>query len=187
MSLRMLSVLAVFTLASGLMALTVGEIEASEYKAVSENLPKLKIAFADPAWDGKTIPDGQQCPSQDGHGATPALIVDNIPSGTNTIIVEFNDSDYRPLSYDGGHGKIGFWIGAANPATLPSVPGLSDKLPEGSFIEADNRAWGKGYVPPCSGGRGNSYFAIIKAVYKAKSDKEKSLLLATGTIELGSY
>ena len=45
-----------------------------------------------------------------GIGATTALSVENIPAGANAIIVEFNDRSYQPLSYDGGHGKIGYWI-----------------------------------------------------------------------------
>ena len=151
----------------------------------------LNVSFADPAWDGKKIPDGQQCTKFGGKGGTPALQVDNIPAGTNAIIVEFNDRDYQPLSRNGGHGKIGFWIlEGSSSALLPSVPGETNDLPEGSFVEKDNRATGAyarpGYLPPCSGGRGNRYFAEVKAVQKVEG-KKKPKVLAKTRIQLGRY
>ena len=116
----------------------------------------LQVTFGDPAWDGKKIPKGQQCTKFGGKGATPALRVENIPAGANAVIVEFNDRNYQPLSWNGGHGKIGFWISeGASSAMLPSVPGETGNLPEGSFVEKRNRATGgyarPGYLPPCSG------------------------------------
>ena len=95
----------------------------------------LKVSFADAAWDGKKVPKGQQCRKFGGNGATTALSVENIPAGANAIIVEFNDRSYQPLSYDGGHGKIGYWIEeGSTSAMLPSVPGEAKDLPEGSFL-----------------------------------------------------
>ena len=74
---------------------------------------------------------------------------------------------------------------------MSSVPGQTDKVPDGTFVEKRNRATGDyatpGYLPPCSGGRGNYYFADVKAVFKAKTEKEKSKLLAVGKIELGKH
>ena len=123
--------------------------------------------------------------------STPALTVSGIPAGANAIIVELNDATYQPLSYDGGHGKIGFWITGGGQATLRAVPGGTKAMPAGVFLEAKNRATGgwasEGYLPPCSGGNGNMYFADVKAVYKAKSDGEASKLLAQGRIDLGKY
>ncbi len=60
------------------------------YKPVADKLPALKVSFADPAWTGKQIPAGQQCQMFSGKGATPPLVVENIPVGANAIIVEFN-------------------------------------------------------------------------------------------------
>ena len=149
------------------------------------------MSFANSAWDGKTVPEGQQCNKFGGNGSTPSLVVEGVPAQANAIIVEFNDASYPDLSFDGGHGKIGFWVGGGGKAVLPPVKGQTDKLPDGVFVEKRNRATGSyatpGYLPPCSGGAGNSYFADVKAVYKAKSEKEKSKLLATGTIQLGKY
>ena len=161
------------------------------YEPVAEVLPKLTVSFADAAWDGKAVPKGQQCSKFSGAGGTPALIVDGVPEGANAIIVEFNDRSYAPLSANGGHGKIGFWVKGGGAATLASVPGEKSELPEGSFLEARNRATGSfarpGYLPPCSGGKGNAYFAEVKAVYKGKTEAEKGKLLAVGAIELGRY
>ena len=151
----------------------------------------LKVSFADAAWDGKKVPKGQQCSKFGGNGATPALNVENIPAGANAIIVEFNDRSYQPLSYDGGHGKIGFWIEeGSTSAMLPSVPGETKDFPGGSFVEKRNRATGDyarpGYLPPCSGGRGNKYFAEVKAVQKVEG-KKKPEVLAKAKIQLGRY
>ncbi|MYA95027.1 MAG: hypothetical protein F4X91_01270 [Nitrospinae bacterium] len=151
----------------------------------------MKVSFADSAWNGEQIPDGQQCSKFWGQGATPSLRVENIPAGANAIIVEFNDRDYSPLSDDGGHGKIGFWVSeGSGRALLPSVPGETDPLPTGSFVEETNRATGDyatpGYLPPCSGGRDHAYFAEVKAVRKVKG-AGKPKVLATVKIELGSY
>ena len=151
----------------------------------------MKVSFADSAWNGEKIPDGQQCSKFWGEGATPALRVENIPAGANAIIVEFNDRDYPPLSDDGGHGKIGFWVTeGSNNAVLPSVPGETDSLPTGSFVEEPNQATGSyaapGYFPPCSGGNDHAYFAEVKAVRKMKG-AGKTKVLATAKIELGSY
>lgn len=151
----------------------------------------LIVSFADPAWDGKKIPDGQQCTKFGGKGATPSLQVENIPAGTNALIVEFNDRDYQPLSRNGGHGKIGFWISeGSSSALLPSVPGETNDVPEGVFVERRNRATGDyaraGYLPPCSGGRGNRYFAEVKAVEKIEG-RRRPKVLAKARIELGRY
>ena len=152
---------------------------------------RLKVSFADSAWNGEKIPDGQQCSKFWGKGATPALRVENIPAGANAIIVEFNDRDYPPLSDDGGHGKIGFWISeGSSSALLPSVPGETDSLPSSSFVEEPNQATddyaAPGYLPPCSGGNDHAYFAEVKAVRKIKG-AGKPKVLATVKIELGSY
>ena len=155
------------------------------------NAADLSVTFADPAWDGKNIPDGQQCTLFGGEGATPALQVENIPAEANAIIVEYNDQDYRPLSRDGGHGKIGFWVeeGSAS-AMLVSVPGETEDLSSGAFVEKRNRARGSyarpGYLPPCSGGDGHRYFAEVKAVKKGEGEK-KPQVLAEVKIQLGKY
>ncbi len=152
----------------------------------------LKVSFADPSWNGQKIPKGQHCRKFGGNGATPPLTIENIPGEANAIIVEFNDSSYRPLSYDGGHGKVGFWIKSGHSvATLKTVAGGTKIMPEGVFLVAKNRAGGgwysEGYLPPCSGGRGNLYVAVVKAVVMNKDADSPPTVLATGRISLGRY
>ena len=151
---------------------------------------ELTVDMADPAWNGFQIPAGQQCSKFGGKGATPPLRIGNIPAGANAIIVEFNDRDFQPLSDDGGHGKIGFWIAkGAKSADLPAVPGETDDMPKGAFLEERNRATGSyatgGYLPPCSGGNGHVYFADIKAVNKVEGEDTK--VLAETRFLLGRY
>ncbi len=166
--------------AAGLLALIAGPAAADGFK----------VSFADPAWNGRQVPSGQHCSKFGGHGATPPLALEGIPPRANAVIVEFNDRSYRRLSYDGGHGKIGFEIApGVGSATLPAVPGETDDgLPPGTWIERRNRATGSyaraGYLPPCSGGRRNSYFADVIAVERTGDDIEE---LAEVRIELGTY
>ena len=165
---------------------------AGSYKPV-ENMAKLDAKFADSAWDGKKIPSTQWCSIFSGDGATPKLMIGNIPQGANAIIMEVNDEGYAPLSKNGGHGKIGFWIKkGSSTAILVPVPGeTTENLPKGTFIEAKSQSKGKyataGYLPPCSGGRNHMYSANIKAVYKAKNDNEESKLLGETYIQFGRY
>ncbi len=149
----------------------------------------LIVAFADPAWTGDRIPDGQHCKKFGGEGATPPLKVSGIPAQANAIVVEFNDRSYQPLSSGGGHGKIGFVIEpGVGEAVLPAVPGGTKTMPEGAWLEKKNRATGAwsspGYLPPCSGGRGNVYEAKVFAVVRDGDDYDK---IAEGKIRLGKY
>ena len=122
---------------------------------------------------------------------TPELKVGGIPATADALVVEYTDGSWGSV---GWHGKIGFNIEpGATTSVIPSVPGHSFDLPEGFFLIAEHRAphWDRAgaYLPPCSGagGSGNSYYATVKAIVKAKSDGEKSLLLAEDTIQLGKF
>lgn len=146
----------------------------------------LAIAFADPAWTGEKIPDRQWCRKFGGHGDTPALKVSNLPAGTKAVVVAFNDETYKPMD-NGGHGAVRFQVPeGSTSATLPSVPGETDDLPQGVSTEKPHQATDfsgtKGaYLPPCSGGKGNTYSATVKAL--GEGDK----VLAQGRIVLGKY
>jgi len=147
-----------------MMALAVGP---SDVKAASD----LIVEFADSAWDGKRIPKGQQCKKFGGSGATPPLHVSDIPPEANAIVIEFNDLDYRPLRRNGAHGIMGFEIEpGVGSVVLPAVPGGTNDMPTGVWLVKKNRAKGgfatAGYLPPCSGGRGNKYQAEVYAVVK---------------------
>lgn len=158
-------------------------IAASAVPALAQDALSLK--FTDPAWDGKTVPEGQHCPLQGGLGATPPIEVSGLPAGTATVTVAFNDESYPPMN-NGGHGVIGFDVTPQNGAAqLPSVPGNSADLPAGAHVVTAARGTGDyasaGYLPPCSGGNGNLYSATVTAL--DASGKE----LATGKIDLGHY
>lgn len=167
-----------------------GGCASSPYRPV-DNPARLQVAFADAAWDGQSVPFEQRCRWAGGNGATPRLRVDNIPAGANALIVEFSDRSYFPMDH-GGHGVLGLWLGAGQSSvTIPSVAGESDELPQGMFVERKHQGWLRGsggaYLPPCSGGRGHRYYATVKAVYKAKGDREQSRLLGEQVIEMGRY
>ncbi len=166
-------------------------VSGGGYKPVSAQLPELEVGFAAPEWTGGALPAGQQCSLFGGKGATPPLRLGSIPAGANAIIVEFNDLDFAPLSSGGGHGKIGFWHNGGTSVELPAVPGDTATLPDGSFVEARARSTGMyaspGYLPPCSGGRGHTYVADVKAVYKARKEGEENRLLAQRRIVIGKY
>ena len=156
------------------------------------DLPKLKLAFADPAWDGKKIPEGQQCQRFGGKNpSTPKLLVDDIPDNADAIIMEFSDRNYSPMDA-GGHGKIGFRIDKGTPkVTIPSIPGHSFDLPNGFFLVKAHQApsWDKAgaYMPPCSGGRGNAYYVTVKAVNEIAEGYQDYNVLGMGRLELGKY
>lgn len=153
-----------------------------------DNLGDLSVSFADTAWNGDKVPKGQQCRIFGGQGNTPALKVENIPMEANAIIVEYNDLSFARLSTNGGHGKIGYWLeGGQSAVKIPAIKGETINLSGKAFVESDARTSAKGYLPPCSGGRGNTYAATVKAVYKDKNDSKANKLFATGKIILGKY
>ena len=151
----------------------------------------LQVVFADSKWDGHKIPYNQQCLRDGGKGSTPTLTVRNIPSGANALIFEYSDATYAPMNY-GGHGKIGYNIapGTAE-ATVPPVLGNTSTVPEGFFIVAphSNPSWDKSgaYLPPCSGGRGNSYYVTVKAIALSQDKTKKPPVLGTAKLNLGNY
>jgi len=158
---------------------------------VSEDVRQLSLGFTDPRWNGVTVPDGQQCLRFGGREpGTPEIEVGGIPATADALVVEYTDRSWGSV---GWHGKIGFNI---EPGTttfvIPSVPGHSFDLPEGFFLIAEHRAphWdvAGAYLPPCSGagGLGNSYYATVKAIVKAKSEGKKPLLLAEDVIQMGN-
>ena len=137
-----------------------------------------------PPWDGISVPEGQQCRLFGGNGATPMIILQGLPANTVQMRVAFNDKSYAPLSENGGHGVIGFSVSGPN-AVLPAVPGMTTYLPMGAEVLAAARSGGQyasaGYLPPCSGGRGNRYMADVIALDANGAE------LARVAVELGRY
>lgn len=146
----------------------------------------MAVAFADPAWDGQKVPQNQWCQKFKGSGATPALTVSNVPDGTSAIVVAFNDETYQAMN-NGGHGAVRFAVTPANGSvSLPSVPGETDALPAGvttekAHLASDYSGTGGAYLPPCSGGKGNTYTATVTAL-SAGGGK-----LGESRIVLGTY
>ena len=148
----------------------------------------LELRFLDEAWNGETVPEGQQCQKFGGEAVSPPLHVGGIPERANALIVEFSDRDFPPMD-NGGHGKFGLEIEpGAGSVEVGSVPGHTSDLPEGFFVVEEHQApaWDKAgaYLPPCSGGRGNSYYLTVKAVHREGGETRE---LASGTLEMGKY
>jgi len=152
---------------------------------VSASAFSLDAKLADKAWDGRKIPKGQQCQKFGGvNPSTPKLVVSGIPVGSNAIVLEYSDRDYKKMD-KGGHGKMSFMLDSSvSEVQISPVRGHSFDLPAAfKMIEAHRSpGWDKAgvYMPPCSGGKGHAYYVTIKAV---KGDKTT----ATTVLEMGKY
>lgn len=160
-----------------------------QYQQV-EHMATIKVEFVDPQWNGKLVPEGQQCNKFGGQGSTPELRISNIPREANAIIMEYSDKDARSMD-NGGHGKLGYRLEAeTRQVTIPPVEGHSFELPDYFFLVKPhaNPAWDLpgAYLPPCSGGKGNRYYVTVKVVYMAP-EGEQSLLLGHAKLNLGRY
>ncbi|MCU7885549.1 MAG: hypothetical protein KZQ82_15265 [Candidatus Thiodiazotropha sp. (ex Lucinoma annulata)] len=154
----------------------------------ADNKP-LSVSLTDPAWDGKTVPVGQQCEKFGGKGITPLLTIQQIPEGASAIIMEYSDRTYQPMDH-GGHGKFGYRIQPNSTAVnIPSVAGHTFNLPNNFFLIEAQRAptWDKegAYLPPCSGGKGNDYYVTVKAVMEVDGGIRK--VLGEAELPLGKY
>jgi len=152
-------------------------------------LSALEAKIADPAWDGVEVPEGQQCQKFGGKGSSPALTVSGIPSGASHLVLEFSDRTFKPMD-QGGHGKVAYAIESGKTeVTVPSVPGHTVELPAGFSVVEQHKAptWDQpgAYLPPCSGGRGNSYYVTVKAVHKMGDETHE--LATSPAVEMGRY
>lgn len=149
---------------------------------ISTSALALDVEFSDPAWDGESVPQGQQCQRFGGEApATPALKVSGIPAGSDALILAYSDLDSEKMNH-GGHGRMRY-----APATLtstqevPSVPGHTFDIPEDfSIIEAQRSpGWDTAgaYMPPCSGGNGHVYEVTVKSVKGEEVTGEATLSL----------
>lgn len=178
--------------------LVAGSLLAGVGHGPSADTPaELNVRFADPSWDGVSIPVHARCSRYGPAGASPELIVAGLPEGTRMVAVAFNDDSYRPLSTDGGHGTIAVAAdGGVGWVLVPSVPGETAALPEGVMMLAPHRGRlspGTAYLGPCSGGTGNHYSAEIVALRTPLPPQGVRLamagddVLARSTISLGRY
>ncbi len=159
------------------------------YAPVTPTVPELRVTFVDTAWNGTAVPAGQQCRRFQGQGNTPAFQVDNIPAGTDAILLAFNDETYAPMN-NGGHGVVGFRVTGTSARLAPFPGEVITGLPANTFIEAENRSGGFGgpsYLPPCSGGMGNTYTVTVMAVSKSDTNPADNKLLAQSKLTMGKY
>lgn len=145
--------------------------------------------ITDSAWDGKKVPDGQQCDRFGGKAKSPKLDVSGIPKGANALVLQFDDRSHAPMN-NGGHGQVTFAIKAGvEQVNVPSVPAHTFDLPAGFALLAAHKAptWDTAgaYMPPCSGGRGNEYVMVVKAVQMDGGKVTKTL--AEFDVKMGRY
>lgn len=154
------------------------------------DVAKLHLAFADSRWDGKIIPEGQQCREFGGNGATPQISVMDIPPQANKLLLEFSDKTYKPCD-NGGHGIISYQIiPGTEKIIVPSISGQTFKLPDRFSLVKEHCGAALGmdagaYIGPCPG-IGNLYYVTIKALYESPG-KSTSHLLGVGRLDIGTY
>lgn len=151
---------------------------------VSSHAFALEAKFTDMAWDGVTVPAGQQCQKFGGENpATPELMVSGIPEGTTTLLIEYSDRDSERMN-NGGHGRMTYMFEPTDTVTVPSVAGHTYELPASFAIVEEHRAptWDTpgAYMPPCSGGKGHAYYVTLKAL---AGDEEKAMTV----LEMGKF
>lgn len=145
----------------------------------------LDVDFVDSKWDGKTIPEGQQCQKFDGvKPGTPKLSVSGIPAGSDSVVLVYSDRDSKKMN-NGGHGIMSYTLAkGANKVQLPIVAGHTYEMPKGFEMIAEHRGagWDKegAYMPPCSGGSGHEYYVTVQT-YKGNT------VTAETVLELGKF
>ena len=149
----------------------------------------MSAKITDAAWDGKTVPEGQQCNRFGGKAMSPTLNVMDIPAATDALIIAFDDRSYGPMN-NGGHGQVIYNIAkGVGQADVPSIPPHTFDLPDGFTLLSAHKApsWDTAgaYMPPCSGGGGNSYAIVVKAV-TMDGDKASDALAVT-EVAMGKY
>lgn len=149
----------------------------------------LQAKITDAAWDGKKVPQGQQCNRFGGDGMSPALAVSGIPADADALVLAFDDRSYAPMN-NGGHGKVIYKIeNGIDSVNVPSIPPHSFNLPDGFSLLSAHKAptWDTAgaYMPPCSGGNGNEYVVVVKAV-TMNADKVE-MILAEVDVAMGRY
>lgn len=147
---------------------------------------ELKVGFTDPVWTGGEVAPAQRCKKFGGAGSSPALQVSGAPAATAAFKVLFNDETLKMMD-NGGHGVVRYAVKpTAGAATLPSLPGETDALPAGVITVAKHKAerfsgTGGAYLPPCSGGRGNTYSVVVEAL------GPDDAVLARGRAVMGTF
>ena len=136
--------------------------------ALSANAFAMDVKFNDAAWNGRKIPEGQQCLNYDGKNpATPSMTVSNIPMGAESLVFVYNDVSNKRMQH-GGHGIVEFNLPeGATSAEIPRVFGHTYEVPVGIEMVAEYRSRtgeaGGAYKPPCTGGKNHLYTVDVQA------------------------
>jgi hypothetical protein len=145
----------------------------------------FSATFEEDIWNDKNIPEEHVCSDYNVEaGSTPAINLKNIPVGTTNIQLEFSDETFKGMR-NGGHGIISYNKISSPDLLIPAIEGETFDLPDGFTSVIKHRAgkYGKtpgAYLAPCSGGKGNTYSVIIKAMKNTK-------VLSTTSLTMGIY
>lgn len=143
----------------------------------------MRVTFSDKIWEGENIPEIHRCETP---GAmSPGLIVSDIPTEANFLIMEYNDRDYEPLSKNGGHGTLAYRFEAGtSEVSVPPTPELElDNLPDGVEIVRHNLGQTKrGYRAPCGG---LDHFNVYEVIVYAVNFGDQDTILAELNLTLG--
>jgi hypothetical protein len=110
------------------------------------------------------------------------LRVDDLPPGTDAVLLAFNDLDWAPLATDGGHGTLRVAVPlGAHCVDVPPVPELRDTdLPRGVSVAAHNRGRAPiGYRAPCGGGDAAHRYEVVVTALRG------DVAVASCTLSLG--
>jgi len=156
--------------------------------AISTASFAMEVSITDKSWDGKTLPDGQQCNKFGGDAKTPPLKITDMPTGANLVVLSFSDTD-APSMDNGGHGVIAYAVNTdGDKLEIPSVPGHTYTLPEGFTMFQAHKGpnWDTegAYMPPCSGGGKHNYTLKVEVVSMKGTEVS---ILGTDTLKLGVY
>ena len=136
--------------------------------ALSANAFAMDVKFNEAAWNGKKIPEGQQCLNYDGKNpATPSMTVSNIPMGAESLVFVYNDVSNKRMQH-GEHGIVEFNLPeGATSAEILRVFGHTYEVPVGIEMVAEYRSRtgeaGGAYKPPCTGGKNHLYTVDVQA------------------------
>ncbi|WP_122892761.1 hypothetical protein [Arcobacter peruensis] len=150
---------------------------------MSLNAASLSATFADDIWKKTAVPKTEVCSNFNTKaGSTPSINLENIPANTDKIMLTFSDETFSGMR-DGGHGIVSYAVPTnSSSLTIPSMQGETFTLPVGftSVVKHRGEKYKKtpgAYLAPCSGGKGNTYSVVIKAMSKDKILDATSLTL----------
>lgn len=172
------------------LAIIVGFTGCGKYEPVP-NMAKLNVKFIDSKWDGDRVPKDEVCSRYNSKSAmSPKLLISDLPSQTNKVILSFSDETYTQMS-NGGHGIVSYKvIEGTKSIEVPSFKSETFTLPinfKSIRAHGSSKNTNGAYLAPCSGGRGNNYSVTVEAIHDFNSDNKKPLLLGTSYLKMGRY